>query len=395
MTVIFRIFLVLIITLCIFGCSGETNDATVPPAETGYIGHNAAAHQLWGLWQFRIDPTAEQVECAQLRSGELHLNALSLLEPPANVNLTIEGVPQFSAGNVTIDIGLHHPADGQVALTGFDVKGILIGNGTIPIDDLPQLIFAGDSDIRLLNPDGYTRWWNPAEFPYNAAMPHQGYVDGLLGIPDSTAHFTGTLNPYKYYCDDLTAESDVDEIQVAHRGYFSAGKKNVRQYVIDFTPSGFVFNYAVDASWLPPTVQPPATQVPDDFPPGANQPEPYRVIVHEISNSLTYNTTTSQASGSLSLEVDIYDWVGAGQDVLCGYATYGEVYGSCNSWPISGGEGYSTYQFDTAPQNMNSADDILLWVAAECQSPSGYNGKLPFEIQGTYFPYIVKVKEEN
>ena len=388
-------FLILIIIVFIIGCSGGTDITALAPASGDFAGHNAAPHQLWGLWQFSIDPVAERVEYAPLRSVELHLNALSLLEPPANVNLTIEGAPQFSGGNVTIDIGLHHPAEGQVALTGFDVKGILIGNGSIPLEELPQLIFAGESDIRLLNADGYTRWWNPAEFPYNAVVPHQGYVDGLLGVPDSTAHFTGTLNPYKYYCDDLTTDSDIDEIQVAHRGYFSAGKKNVRRYVIDYTPSGFVFNYAVDASWLPPAIPPPATQVPDDFPPGANQPEPYRVVVHEISNSLTYNITTSEASGSLSLEVDIYDWVGADKDVLCGYSTYGELMGTCNSWPVGGGEGFSTYQFDTAPQNMDSADDILLWVAAECQSPSGYNGKLPFETQGIYLPYIVTVKEES
>ncbi len=44
---------------------------------------------------------------------------------------------------------------------------------------------------------------------------------------------------------------------------------------------------------------------------------------------------------------------------------------------------------------MTSADDILLWIAVECQSPMSYNDFLPWEPQGTYFPYIVTVAEES
>ena len=60
---------------------------------------------------------------------------------------------------------------------------------------------AGDGDMRLLNPDGYSRWWNPAEFPNNGTI--FGYNDGLLGAPDSYADYNNTLNGYKYFCDDL------------------------------------------------------------------------------------------------------------------------------------------------------------------------------------------------
>jgi hypothetical protein len=390
----FRVFLGVLVLSLVIGCSYNYGDITGLSSGKDYRENQPASHQLWGLWQFEIDPLDVNVGVATLRSGELHLNALSMLEPPPNENLTIEGKPEFSGGNVTVNIGLQHPA-ASVLFTGFDVKGILIGHGSVPLADLPALTFASENEIRLLNPDGYTRWWNPQEFPYNPTVPHQGYIDGLLGAPDSAVDFTATLNPYKYYCDYLTPEMGLEELPVENRGYFSAGQKNVRQYIIDFTPSGLIFNYAVDASWLPPTVPPPETKVPDDFPLNANQPEPYRIAVHDVSNSLVYNTTSGEASGSLSFQVDIYDWVAANQDLACGYSTHGELSGVCSFFPVGGGEGYSTYQIDTGPENMTSADDILLWIAAECQTPSGYNGILPFETQGTFFPYIVTVQEES
>lgn len=391
-----RISLLFFIALIAIGCSSATHDPVVPSsARDASPTHSANTHQLWGLWQFSIDPEFERIEYVPIRAAELHINALAFLEPPANVNLSIVGPPLFSGGNITVNIGLTHPLTGMVQFTGFDVKGILIGNGSHSIHDVPGLVFAGEDDIRLVNYDGFTRWWNPVEFPLGP-IDHQGYRDGLLGTPDSTAHFTGTLNPYKYYCDFLDATEDIATLPVDNRGYFSAGQTNVREFVIDFTPSGLVFNYAVDASWKAPTVPPPATQVPDDFPTGANQPEPYRIELQEILNTLTYNITTLEASGALTIEVDVYDWNGAGEDIACGYAANGELFGVCNFFPIGGGEGYSTYQIDTGPTaEMTSADDVLLWIAAECQTPYEYNGFLPWEVQGSYWPILVSVQEES
>ena len=385
-----KLALLFMITIFAFGCSSITNNPVTPTdTRDSEPAHQADTHQQWGLWQFAINPELGTVEFAPLREADLHINAVTFLEPPANVNISIEGAPQFSGGNVTVNIGITHPFTGLNKFTGFDVKGILIGHGSLSVHDLPAMVFADETQLRLLNPDGHTRWWNPEEFPAGAA-DHQGYKDGLLGAPDSVADFTGTLNPYKYFCDFLGPEDDLATLPVDNRGYFSAGAKNVRQYVIDYTPSGLVFNYAVDANWLPG-----GPVVPDDFPPGANQPEPYRCEITEVTNTLVYNTTSLEASGQLILDVDLYDWNGAGQDIACGYSTNGELFGVCSFFPSGGGEGYSTYQVETGPSEMNSADDVILWVAIECQDQLGYNDYLPWEVQGTYIPYIVSVAEES
>lgn len=391
MRLLTRLSLIFIVAVFAIGCSSVSNNPLAPDGtRDAEPAQQANAHHLWGLWQFMINPELATVEFAPVRAAELHINAVTFLEPPANVNISIEGPPEFAGGNVTLNIGITHPFTGLDKFTGFDVKGILIGHGSIQVHDIPALFFADDTQLRLLNPDGHTRWWNPEEFP-GGTVDHQGYKDGLLGAPDSVAEFTGTLNPYKYYCDFLGAEDDLATLPVDNRGYFSAGAKNVRQFVIDFTPSGLVFNYAVDANWLPPS----GPVVPDDFPPGANQPEPYRIELTEITNTLVYNTTSQEASGQFVIDVDIYDWNGAGQDIACAYSTNGELSGICSFFPSGGGEGYSTYQIDTGPGVMTSADDILLWIAVECQDPMNYNGFLPWEVQGTYFPYIVTVAEES
>ena len=94
----------------------------------------------------------------------------------------------------------------------------------------PDIVMAGEGDTRLLNPDGYTRWWNPAEFPVNNGTIFS-YTDGLLGAPYSTGGFNCTLNAYKYYCDDLDDPDDpLSDVDPQGRGVFSAGQKNVRHF---------------------------------------------------------------------------------------------------------------------------------------------------------------------
>ncbi len=382
------------IAALIIGCSGAGEDVAVPgTAPVFENGQGDTGHQLWGLWQFAIDPATEEVEFVALRAGELHLNALHFLEPPANLNLTIEGPPKFSGGTITVDIGLRHPFLGLIQFTGFDVKGILIGHGSETIDGLPWARYAGENEIRLLNADGFTRWWNPTEFPPNPVQPIQGYIDGELGVPDTVADYSATLNGYKYYCDDLAdADAPMSDIGLDSRGMFSAGSKNVRRYVIDYTPSGLIFNYAIDASWKFPTGSPP-WNAPDDFPPGANQDEAYRIEVHEIANTLGYEVSTGASSGELQHEIDVYDWFDADKNMVYTYAAENELNVGMGLIPIGGGEGYSTYLIDVLPDNLDSADDILLWIAVNCASSGGYGGLLPGEEQGSYFKLLVDVAE--
>jgi len=146
----------------VYGCSsGGSNPLSVDEPRGDA---SAQSHFTWGLWQFTADPVKGTLDAVQLREGNMHLNALFFLEPPPLVNLTLESL-QFNGNTIDAEIGLKHPFVGATQFTGFDVCGIFITSGTVTGFDDTDLRMAGDGDTRLLNPDGYSRWWNPSEFP--------------------------------------------------------------------------------------------------------------------------------------------------------------------------------------------------------------------------------------
>ena len=129
------------------------------------------------------------------------MNVLRFLEPPPYVNVSIEGPPVFDEGVVDVDIGLRNPYDGFDQYTGFDVCGIIFTRGSLTGFHDPEITMAGEGDTRLLNADGYSRWWNPAEFPHGDTI--FSYKDGLLGKPAAYAGYNCTVNGYKYFADGL------------------------------------------------------------------------------------------------------------------------------------------------------------------------------------------------
>ncbi len=382
----FYLFWIVIWVIAGFGCSNAP-DAVSPANESNLQAASDAIHHTWGLWQFSADLEAETLEVVQLRTGNLHLNALPFLEPPPLVNLTLESV-EFNGNIIEVDIGLRHPFLGLNEFTGFDVCGILIGNGSITGFEDPDLRMTGEGDTRLLNPDGYSRWWNPAEFPVNNGTI-MGYTDGLLGAPDSHADYNSTLNAYKYFCDDLEPNDSLSNITLGNRGMFSAGQKNVRHYSLEIGTAGLIFNYAVDACWKYPTGGSPWT-VPDDFPPYANRPEAWRISVTEIENYLWNDG--EESGGDLLLQIDVYDWYNTELNSVT-VESPGNFDAVTTSTPIGGGDGYSTYGIDImdatpAPDSI----DILISVGCEI---TGYGGLLPGTPVCAYFMHTSEVTGET
>ncbi len=361
------IYLLLILLTFSLGCSGAGNVYPIVPAEPerGTLG---GSHYTWGLWQFVADPANETVDAVQLRSGNMHLNALPFLEPPPLVLLTLENL-EFNGNIIEADIGLRHPFLGLTEFTGFDVSGVLITNGSVQGFDDSNLQMAGDGDTRLLNPDGYSRWWNPAEFPVNNGTIF-GYTDGLLGAPDSYADYNSTLNAYKYFCDDLGPNDPLSDVTLEKRGMFSAGKKNIRHYTIEVGAEGLIFNYAVDACWVFPSGSYPWT-APDDFHQEANRPEAWRIGVTEIVNTLWNDGTGS--GGELHMSIDAYDWFNAGLNSLL-VESPGDFPSVAVTTPSGGGSGYSTYQIDitSATPKVSGPMDILISVVCEQENFQGF-----------------------
>ena len=289
---------VLLIMFFAIGCSSGTSP--LDPGTTGpaYVpqGENKGGALLWGVWNIVIDTETETADITQVRLADDCLNVLSFLEPPALANMNIANLQLLPGqSKVNVDILLKHPFITNGEFHGFDVKGVVFG---------PE----------LLNEDGKTAWMNPGDFR-NVGF---GYQDGLLGVPYSTAHYSGTNWGYKYFADGLGKNTSLvtffsNSANLNNRGIFTEGSTNTRHYQLDFqTPSKFlVFNYAIIANYDWPTGSPPYTK--NDFPIAtANGQEAFCLNATEISNTLWHDPNAGIGGGIVSLDVEVWDWQGLG-----------------------------------------------------------------------------------
>jgi len=306
---------IVILTLVICGCSGS-KDPVVPVATEPPVTINERIgqvyHFLWGTAAIECDMESGDVELIPSRNSLLHLNVAKPIV--ASMGMSVEFLPAESDpanGRFAMNISLTHPFSGEDRFTGFDVKGIMMTPGTTEMAE--DLIVAGLDETQLVNRDGLTRWWNPTEFTGNGIL---GYYPGIPGTQDA-ATLTARINPYKIFADSLDAESPIGDLILplpddnTGRAVFSAGATNTRKYVIQFPVSGgpvVVFNYAVDASWGPPLINPP-DEVPDDFPINANQPEPFGIRIIFPENTLQY-LEGGEVVGNLRIRAVVSDWQG-------------------------------------------------------------------------------------
>ena len=350
-----------------------------PTGEGGLQG----AHELWGLYQVAIDPDKGTMELVPLRTANTHLNLIKFLEPNGKAGgVQVAGPLQWNSDHtqLDVDIRLVHPFPGAPQFSGFDVKGIVITRGTkIGFSD-STLVMPDTTETRLLNADGYTRWWNPKEFVGNDIF---SYTDGAFGIKDSQAHFQSIMNGFKYFADTLNSTDEVETMNQADRGVFRSGVSNIRHYTLKIN-GALIFNYAIDASWEPPTKNPPV--VPTDFPPSANQPEPWRIVTTETQNTLYFVSAGTQG-GHLGLDIKVYDW----QSPLPTSAL-GTVKQVVVEWPgvfsktvanyVSDQGTYALYHADISPVTgaLTSSVALEYVVWAESSDGAGYGGKLSPDI---------------
>ena len=382
-----KIAVILLTLVVTWGCSNGGALPTSPGEETAREISTGKSHQLWGYWQFTADPEAGTLEATPLRIAGAHLNVLPFLEFGSVTYLTLESV-EFIDDIIEARIGIIHPFPGLVEFTGFDVSGILISKGSIGGFSDSDICIPGWNNFRLLNPDGYSRWWNPSEFPINDGS-FTCYKDGRLGAPHSYGHYNATLNGYKYYCDNLNHPYEpMSGVNPLGRGTFGPGKKIVREYIIRMGTDGLIFNYAVDACWEFPEGGPPWTI--SDFPEAANRSEPWWIDVEIMSNSLW--NTGSGSGGSLKLSVDVYDWFNAGLNTL-GVESPGNFDAAIGITPSGGGTGYSTYAVDITDATP-AEGQIQVLITAECED-MGFDGFIPGVNTAAYQVLRIEVSEES
>jgi hypothetical protein len=326
----FHVGLMLMLTLLfISACSGGSDPATgsltggdgaLTPT-THRLSVSTDSRDLWGYWHVAIDPETHNVEIIPLRGLMFHVNAVEWMQPPAGslANLGVKIVYDgfLTEGRFDIDVTLTHPFAGLNQFTGWDVMGVYITDGHQGFlnPDHSDISFSdgGVQDSALLNPDGYTRWWNQDEFD-DPDIRIFAYIPGAVGA--NAPGLDANINPYKYFTEGIGSQDAPGPYLAAHadhRGVFPAGAKVTRRYMLKWPMIAgvpqFEFDYAVVASWVPPTVNPPV-DVFVDFPITANAPEPVALSISDES-TFWYSEVAGTKGGELHLEIEAYCFASA------------------------------------------------------------------------------------
>ncbi len=342
------VIIVLIAVFIMTGCSGNNDSPVLPDPgsesnpesiQTAVVEGTSPRTLDWGLWGISIDPDTWDVEITPLRAASFTANVTQYLQPPAgslsNLTVIVTDDSQFlSQGIVEVDVRITHPFPSSPEYTGFDVMGVFMHNGshasTVGYNNRWPL---APNDAILLNHDGYTRWMNQSEFTTTGLL---GFTPGALGNAGS---FSATINPYKYYADGLNKNQSISNFylsagSISKRGLFSSGTTNTREYEIQFPMLGgspvLTFQYAVIARWDDPSPSPPIN-VPDDFPDTANCQEAFYIEVRDTGSTLNYHPSVG-GSGTLSVDIEIFDWQGAGNPLGFSDEMIGIFLEGFNSW---------------------------------------------------------------
>ncbi len=271
----------------------EPCSASGPGLTTQSTASQQGNHYLWSYSLVYIDATnPEEIdfEIIPIRQVSGHWNVLGWLEQgPCTDCFKLVGLTPSGSGTILADVEITHPFS-MLNFTGFDVRGIAMFNAshTFPASGLTASDrSAGDGE--LVNADGYTTLYNSTTVG-SGPDGLQGYIIGNLASVQAP---NALLNGYKRHITDDSANT---------RNAFYAGDSIVATYEVDMPNGPFVFGYAVDANWAPPTSKP-VTDPMTQFGPEANCPEPWKI---EVSGP------PIGASGSTELTIDVYDRQGKG-----------------------------------------------------------------------------------
>ncbi len=308
--------LILLLAIASAGCAGASAvlpDSSPPDNITQVSYEGMVGRTLWGLWDARLDKESLTVNVTPMRSADFTCNVTRFMQPPYSpvnmLSISIGPGSDPANGFFIVDVTVRHPFPGLNKFNGFDVRGILLSNGSEHGIHDPSVIIAAQGETRLKNADGYTRWWNYPEFTTYGTI--FGFTFGSLAPPNQP---TATVNPYKYFADGLDADAQMSELNTANRGFFSTNPGvNTRRYEIQFKNIGgqniLDFQYAVDASWaLPDPAFEPEYPV-EAFPLSANCAEAFMVEVTDAGSDAWWGGP-GQSGGKLVLDIAVSDWQG-------------------------------------------------------------------------------------
>ena len=193
------------------------------------------------------------VKVIPAREASDHWNVLKFMEQgPCTDCVHVVSTVVNPDGSTGFNVQIKHPFTNK-NLTGFDVRGIVMLNGSHSFSGLNVTMSnhaMGDGE--LVNADGYTLLYTP-DTEGDGPGGLQGYLKGKMA---TKTYPNATLNGYKRHISSDPANT---------RNAFYAGDSITVKYDIAMPTGKFVFGYAVDASWVPATnkpVQNPMTDFP-------------------------------------------------------------------------------------------------------------------------------------
>ncbi|MFH1676729.1 MAG: hypothetical protein ABIC40_06855, partial [bacterium] len=392
-----NLFIVLLVLL-IVGCSHAStpvNPGNEPTTQQQIQNSISSGEKvLWGLYDVTLDPVMKTAEIVPLRSAEFKANVTQFVQPPIGkpfyVGFKNLDFSDFTTeGIIRLTVSLTHPFQGLDQYRGFDVMGVFMGDGSWSLTSDPDAVFPrpDGSESRLLNADGYTRWFNPTEFPAKMIF---GFVPGAFGSSGFTPN--ATVNGYKYFADYLGAGDNLEEFfndpsNIENRGSFTPGSINSRDYEIQFdNPGGPIkYQYGIFASWSQPSN--PSSPTLDDFSLEANSAEAF-LVVPDTSDSTVYYKDETDFGGTLIGSIRIFDWQamdGGGGGVPVPdqidhiwIDSFFDVFMSPvdilpDATILADGPVSSVFQFEITSVNPIGAGDMPLLFTVESKDPNSYD----------------------
>ncbi len=363
------------------GCSGSSQNPVLPADQgadhqlTGGTTESPLSQEyIWGYYSLYFDLENRKVEVVASRSVDFTANVVKFLNnDPAGLQVKFNGTsPGAGYIDIDLDVTIKHPLS-TAEYNGYDVRGIFIGNGSAHLTSNADLMYPVDgTDQIVLNADGYSRWFNPTEFPLPKIF---GYVPGNLASKGYTG--TATLNPYKYFGQALGAGDDLWGYFMTgstNVGYFLAGTSNTRNYILRFPIPipGVKYGYVVTANW--------SGTAPEFHPSHA----PEAVALSVVDQSDLWFVDSTHKGGNLKLDISVFDWdaqltgdvmedyqINVESDVLSALHALTES----EMTPTASGTHWFTYHVEIPADSITSTDANEMWVVVE-DSTADYTNPL-------------------
>jgi len=378
-----RILVLAVIAMTVTACM-HSPDPVAPPNSPDFASTTASnvpeegPYRLWAEYTFYFGADHQSVEVVPARQSRFHLNALKFLEEYCSDCLKVTNIKNNGDSTIDLTVRIRHPFPGHPEYTGFDVKGIIMFNGSWtnpgheydrPIPPWPEpfrVSWRGMGDPQLLNGDGYTLRWSPS-YDSGRSEPIFNYWEGRYAEGTPTANINAYLNFY------------TDENRHMFRDYGVV----TRTYHIWLPPGPVVAGYAVEACWEPPLITP-VTNPADDFPLTANQAEAYefRVVLNSgvvITDPWCCNVIRMTPTECYAISKQ---W---GGHTAYGFYVFGDYFYDSWSWQVCDDEWPERYcgVFNTA----NYPDGDFIGVGVNLRG--AFNPARNIEIAYTLFEFTI------